>query len=653
MRRNQIVRNLILSKDNLTSLSLDPAKTIFWVGAGIGADIPCNLPLGNALTDAFLYTMLGDKAEEFILYWNNHIPSICDCVKNGEWSAPSAQTQYTIEDVRLGKTWDRPRLEFIIGEINKLDQEFQGITCENPKNKNRYNRKCSIESLAHFAEAEPNLLHHRLADFAKAGATIVTANFDACIEKALGVDVKNVLPTVHDGVKGIETGSGFIYHFHGIATDDDIQNSLGATVNNISRKLPDEFTAKLIKDFQDGYSIVFVGYSGLDFFDVQPFFDSLKPETYPGKAIYLHYCANNLACENALKAAKRYEYLLSPFRERLIAYGLATDFFDIIGKNSGISSSIDVSAISKTPGRAFNDTQRQLRSVADCKDKSNAEIFYFLNMFRLTSQLNINPVNFYTDWSQRIKNIYEEWKNDKNMLSQMFNPKWVINDCIIDDIRYNNWESKDPVYLSVVSDIRPQINTWNADHQTVLSGHMSWKRRGASREQIDEFVDKTCKILQRGAFTTLTQKEQDIERDTVHYLCGWQMKKVYAAWAIPIVRYAMYPKLKYLKEKIEQLTAYPFNYYMYRTYYLSLCRQLGAIKAMLGDKPEANGFYGNVQQEWNICMETPNLYDARMVIKARMLQFWIMVCKLKIKNIKKYKELRAIYRELDRMREDR
>lgn len=653
MRGKQMIQNLILTRDPLTPLSLDPAKTIFWAGAGIGADTPCNLPLGNALTDAFLYNMLGDKAEEFILYWNNHIPAIRDCVKNGEWSAPSVQTQYTAEDVRLGKAWDRPRLEFIIGEINKLDQEFQGLSYENTESKSRYYRQCSIESLTHFAEAEPNLLHERLADFAKAGATIVTANFDTCIEKALGVDVKNVRPTVRDGIKGIETGYGFIYHFHGVATDDDIQNSLGATVNNISKKLPDEFTQKLMKNFEDGYNIVFTGYSGLDFFDVQPFFDSLKPEAYSGKAIYLHYCSNDFACENALKAEKRYEYLLSPFREKLIAYGPATDFFEILGKNSGISCLKDASAISKAPGRAFNDTQQHLHNLAGGRDKNDTETFYFLNMFRLTSQLNINPINFYTDWGQQIQNIYDEWKKDKNLLPQMFDPKWEINDCIIDDIRFNNWESKDPVYLSVVNDIRPQINRWNANHRTDLSKHMSWKRRAASKEKIDEFVDKTCEILQRGAFTTLTQKEQDIERDTVHYLCGWQMKKVYASWAIPIVRYAIYPYLKYLKEKIERLTAYPFNYFMYRTYYLSLCRQLGAIRAMLGEKPESNGFYGNIQQEWNICMETPNLYDARMVIKARMLQFWIMVCKLKIKNIKKYKELRAIYRELDRMREDR
>lgn len=114
---------------------------------------------------------------------------------------------------------------------------------------------------------------------------------------------------------------------------------------------------------------------------------------------------------------------------------MAADFFDILEKNSGITGSIDASAISKVPDRSFSDTQQQLRSFAGCKDKSDAEIFYFLNMFRLTSQLNINPVNFYTDWNQRIKNIYEEWKNDKNMLSQMFDPKYEITDCIIDDIR--------------------------------------------------------------------------------------------------------------------------------------------------------------------------------------------------------------------------
>lgn len=73
---------------------------------------------------------------------------------------------------------------------------------------------------------------------------------------------------------------------------------------------------------------------------------------------------------------------------------------------------------------------------------------------------------------------------------------------------------------------------------------------------------------------------------------------------------------------------------------------------MLGEKAEDNGFYGDVQHEWDICMETPNLFDARMVIRARMLQIWIMIFKLNIKNIKSYKALIGIYKELDSMRAD-
>ena len=644
-----MTRNIILVKDNLTWMSLNPAKTIFWVGAGVSFDTPSNLPLGNALTDTYLDMMLGDKAEQFILYWNNHIPAIRNCVKEGKWSAPVSSTPYSIADLKSGKAWERPRLEFIIGEMNKLDQEFQKIAFEEPANRNRYYHQCSIEALAHFAEAEPNLLHYWLADFAKAGATVITANFDTCIEKALGAGNK---PTVCDGVKGVETKAGFIYHFHGVATDSDIQNNLGATVNNISKRLPEGLTNKLIKCFEAGYNIVFVGYSGLDFFDVRPFFEGLQTETYSGKAIYLHFCVDEQKCEEAMKTDKYYEYLLTPFKERAVVYGTSTAFFDVLGKNSGISCSNGTATISKVKGTAFEDTKRQLFELVDSMNKEDTERFQFLNMFRLTSQLNINPSNFYLDWGEKIKDIYNDWKNDKDVLRQMFNTKGQINECIVDDIRFNNWESTNSVYLSVVSDIKPYINKWDTGHKTELSSHMSWKRRGASKEQIDEFVDKTCEILRRGAFTGLTPQEQDIERDTVHYLCGWQMKKVYAAWAIPVIRYAMYPKLRYLKAKIEQLLEYPFNYFMYRTYYLSLCRQLGAIKAMLGEKAEDNGFYGDVQHEWNICMETPNLFDARMVIRARMLQFWIMIFKLNIKNIKSYKVLKGIYKELNNMRAD-
>ena len=104
---------------------------------------------------------------------------------------------------------------------------------------------------------------------------------------------------------------------------------------------------------------------------------------------------------------------------------------------------------------------------------------------------------------------------------------------------------------------------------------------------------------------------------------------------------------------IDRILVFPFTSLRYRTYYLSLCRQRDAIRAMLGDRGvDANGYYADMQKEWNICMETPDFYDARRTIRARMLQFWIMVCKGKVRNVAKFRELKMIYLALEKMRAD-
>ena len=78
--------------------------------------------------------MLGDDiAKKFILFWNNYVTPLKQSVNAGKW-------------MRQGK------------------------------NENS------------FTEAEPNNNHRYLAEFAKKGAKIVTANFDVCIEKAINSD---------------------------------------------------------------------------------------------------------------------------------------------------------------------------------------------------------------------------------------------------------------------------------------------------------------------------------------------------------------------------------------------------------------------------------------------------------------------------------
>lgn len=651
-----MLQDIILTKDDISSIKINPSKTIFWVGAGVGANAPCGLPLGNELTDAYLKSALGEEvAERFILYWNNHVPPIRDCVKEGNWSVPKAVGTYTIEDVRSGQAWERPRLEFIIGEVNKLDQEFQGIRFQKPENQRRYSRRSSINAIRHFAEATPNLLHYWLADFAKAGSLIVTANFDTCIERALLGDIIPA-PTSREGVQGIETGSGFIYHFHGVATDRNIQQNLGATINNISKSLPLEFTEKMEKCFKDGYNIVFVGYSGLDFFDVRPFFEKLTSNTYTGKALYLHFCKNEDECGKAVTKNKQYRYLLDPFVERKIIYGNSLDFFASLGKNSGVKCIRDASKISTVRDNAYTRTKEELENITASMSDADRKTYYFLNAFRFASQLNINPVNFYTDWGKRILDIYFEWKEDAKdsaVLCEMFQTRSQINESIVEDIRYNNWDSSEPTYLLAVQDIAPLISQWIGSHGTQLTRYLTWKQKRAPKTLLDSYVEKTCAILEKGAFVTRTPEEEDIERDTVHYLCGWQMKKLYVLWAVPIIRYAVYPELKYHLKCIERILDHPFTSLRYRTYYLSLCRQRDAIRAMLGDKKtDVNGYYGNLQQEWNICMETPDFYDARLVIRARMRQFWIMAFKGKFREMGKYKELKMIYCELQKLRAD-
>lgn len=651
-----MLQNIILNRDDTSSIGINPAKTIFWVGAGIGANAPCSLPLGNELTDAYLKAALGEElAERFILYWNNHVPQIRDCVQNGDWHAPAERDNYTLDDVRSGQAWERPRLEFIIGEMNKLDQEFQNSRFQKPENRKRYSRKYSINAISHFAEAEPNYFHFWLADFARAGAMIVTANFDTCIEKAL---LGDVLPAVssREGIRGIDTGAGFIYHFHGAATDRDIQKNLGATVNNISKRLPAEFTEKLKKCFLDGYDIVFVGYSGLDFFDVQPFFKEMPEGTYPGKALYLHFCRDAAECDRAVRKSGQYGYLLEPFERQRIIYGDAKDFFAALGKSSGVFCTRKASSIATTGGRAFLHTKEELASITVGMSDADKEIYHFLNVFRFASQLNINPVNFDSAWGERIHTVYLDWKNDTKdaeVVCQMFRTRAQINESIVEDIRYNNWGSGNPAYLAVVEDIAPLISQWIDTHGTQLTGYLSWRRKRAPEALLDSYIEKTCKILERGVFTARTPEEEDIERDTVHYLCGWQMKKLYAMWAIPIVRYVVYPRLRHLLKGIDRILEFPFTSLRYRTYYLSLCRQRDAIRAMLGDRGvDANGYYGDMQKEWNICMETPDFYDARRTIRARMLQFWILACKGKLRSIRKFRELKMIYLELEKMRAD-
>ena len=74
-------------------------------------------------------------------------------------------------------------------------------------------------------------------------------------------------------MKAICDSGKTIYHFHGVSTDSDLRKNIGATLKEISRQLPKEFSDWLRGCFEAGYDVVFVGYGAVDVFDIKPFFE--------------------------------------------------------------------------------------------------------------------------------------------------------------------------------------------------------------------------------------------------------------------------------------------------------------------------------------------------------------------------------------------
>ena len=81
---------------------------------------------------------------------------------------------------------------------------------------------------------------------------------------------------------------------------------------------------------------------------------------------------------------------------------------------------------------------------------------------------------------------------------------------------------------------------------------------------------------------------------------------------------------------------------------MSLCRQAGYISAAINrDKKE---YQGDIQHEWDICMQTPILFDAGQTLNSRLNQA------NKILHIDKGKkeleEIRALILELRKQNSD-
>ena len=247
------------------------SNTIFWIGAGVDADWPTLLPVGNRLMRYVLHTVFpdevvvqnsiddnavemlyrlrADKLNEFGIYINERHGEEFPLIRNGI------------------------RLETVISVV----RSFESDASTTGRLVARNDGKFFLEGFRSFAEAEPNIAHFKLAYFLHKGASVVTSNYDTCILKAYNLLYRRKLREhrLTDQIYRYddEKKSGRLYYFHGIAT---YPQSLGITLNTVDNVFGGEFADFLTEKYRTDTTFCFLGYGCVDDFDVNMMFQDLR-----------------------------------------------------------------------------------------------------------------------------------------------------------------------------------------------------------------------------------------------------------------------------------------------------------------------------------------------------------------------------------------
>lgn len=228
-------------------------KWLIWVGAGISYLSPTNLPLGIPLTRFVLNKNCNPQVSSNLETIWNRSNYIC-----GDKSNPQP----------FGIS---PRLETLLGVIDNSESYSTGIDYR------------FMSGFTAFDNAPINLNHQCLAQLLSDGATIITTNFDTCIQSAFSSHVRPgtyMKETQIDHTYRFdcdENDVGSIWHIHGVARD---VIGLGATISAVKRGLPVRFTQELQRHLSDGCLLLFFGYSASDSFDVNLFFSRLMERQF-------------------------------------------------------------------------------------------------------------------------------------------------------------------------------------------------------------------------------------------------------------------------------------------------------------------------------------------------------------------------------------
>jgi hypothetical protein len=199
-------------------LSRNPDEVTFLTGAGTSLDPPAQLASGVALTRrAFEHLFVPDAASR-----------IEDAYRSIGLVDPDGTPRL-------------PRLEVVLGVA--LGVNPRGV----------------FEVLGDIVDVRPNRYHQLLARHVEAGGRVLTANFDLGIERSMSD----------------ASASSRLCHFHrSLATEADL-NGLGAFFRSVERGLTAEVTAVFDEVLASSRQLIVMGYSGSDYFDVDPYLAAL------------------------------------------------------------------------------------------------------------------------------------------------------------------------------------------------------------------------------------------------------------------------------------------------------------------------------------------------------------------------------------------
>jgi hypothetical protein len=199
-------------------LTTAPRDVAFWSGAGASVAAPTSLPTGPVLTQQVLSNACGDDF--------------------ARWFIGRIRAAELRDDAGVPKS--APRLESVLQHLIPL-----------------LGAEIALAPLRVLEDRPPNALHHLFAEHVRREGRHLTTNFDRCVERALGGE------------------SDRIAHLHG-TYDPRSLGSLGIEVVELSRGLPDGSRAAIVDALERCSRLVVCGYSGGDYFDVDPFLRELR-----------------------------------------------------------------------------------------------------------------------------------------------------------------------------------------------------------------------------------------------------------------------------------------------------------------------------------------------------------------------------------------